>query len=98
MAYKFVQQQVVDRGGGALRENPRNSLQWHLPQEKAMLASGQWFDTDYHACCFMGARRKAQRLRHNLWELTQGPSLKCHHTHDPAEWEPWEMGSIIQPL
>ncbi|CAE7241467.1 FCPB [Symbiodinium natans] len=98
VACKFVldlQQQVVDRGGGALRENPRNSLQWHLPQEKAMSASGQWFDTDYHACCFMGARRKAQRLRRNIWELTQGPTLRCHHTHDPAEWEPWAVGDQI---
>ena len=28
---------------------------------------------------------KRQRLRHNIWELTQGPQLLCHHTHPPKE-------------
>ena len=28
------------------------SLHWSLPQEKAMLATGLWFDTEYSACVF----------------------------------------------
>ena len=50
-----------------------------------MRVSDQWWDTRYDACCFMDARRKRQRLRHNIWELTQGPQLLCHHTHPPKE-------------
>ena len=29
-------QSLVKRGGGTIRENPANSLRWHLPQEKQM--------------------------------------------------------------
>ena len=76
---------MLDRGGGAIRESPSNSLHWCIPQEAAMRVSDQWWDTRYDACCFMGARRKRQRLRHNIWELTQGPQLLCHHTHPPKE-------------
>ncbi|CAE7730172.1 unnamed protein product [Symbiodinium sp. CCMP2592] len=66
--------------------------------EAEMWASDQWWDTRYDACCFMGARRKRQRLRHNVWELTQGPSLLCHHTHHPQEWQPWEaQGRVFYP-
>ena len=76
---------MLDRGGGAIRESPSNSLHWCIPQEAAMRVSDQWWDTRYDACCFMDARRKRQRLRHNIWELTQGPQLLCHHTHPPKE-------------
>ncbi|CAE7361503.1 unnamed protein product [Symbiodinium sp. CCMP2592] len=100
-ACQFVleeQQRILERGGGAIRENPNNSLHWCIPQEAEMWASDQWWDTRYDACCFMGARRKRQRLRHNIWELTQGPSLLCHHTHHPQEWQPWEAnGRVVYP-
>ena len=100
-ACKFVldeQQRILDRGGGAIRENPNNSLHWCIPQEAEMWVSDQWWDTRYDACCFMGARRKRQRLRHNIWELTQGPSMLCHHTHHPEEWQPWQQaGQVVYP-
>ena len=42
----------VVRGGGSIRENPGRSLHWHLPQEQRMASSGEWYDTEYSACCF----------------------------------------------
>ena len=100
-ACRFIldeQQKIIDRGGGAIRENPNNSLHWCIPQEADMWATGQWWDARYDACCFMGARRKRQRLRHNIWELTQGPPMLCHHTHHPEEWTPWsQAGKVVYP-
>ena len=54
-----------------------------------MMATGPWQDTVYYACCFMGARCKAQRLRHNIDEIAQWPALHCHHTHAADEWQPY---------
>ena len=65
-------QALADRGGGSVRENPLRSLHWELTQEKQMMATGLWQDTVYSACCFMGARCKAQRLRHNIDEIAHG--------------------------
>ena len=79
---------VVARGGGSIRENPGRSLHWHLPQERRMAESGDWYDTEYSACCFGGARCKYQRLRHNIEEVNEWPPAVCHHTHLPTEWEP----------
>ena len=53
------------------------------------MATGLWQDTVYSACCFMGARCKAQRLRHNIDEIAQWPALHCHHTHAADEWQPY---------
>ena len=91
-------QSLADRGGASVRENPWRSLHWHLPQEKAMLSSGTWWDKRYSSCCFMGARAKSQRLRHNLPEINEWPVLDCHHTHDPAEWDPVSInGKRVYP-
>ena len=68
-----LQQAVHEAGRGAFRENPS------LPG---------WTDFDYDACCFQGARRKSQRIRHNLPELAMLPSPVCGHTHSPSEWLP----------
>ena len=57
-----LQQAQVDKGLGALRENPTRSLQWWQPKEVAMWASGQWFERCYAACALMGARCKQQTL------------------------------------
>ncbi|CAE7261257.1 unnamed protein product, partial [Symbiodinium necroappetens] len=97
-ACKFVldeQQKILERGGGAIRENPSNSLHWCIPQEAEMWASDPWWDARYDAYCFMGARRKRQRLQHNIWELTQDPSMLCHHTHQSEEWKPWESNGQV---
>ena len=56
-------------------KNPARSLHWHIPREVEMEQSGQWTDTFYDACGFMGARHKRQRLRHNLFEVAQWPPL-----------------------
>ena len=84
-------QQLHDRGGGSIRENPSRSLHWMLPQEQEMMASGQWSDTTYSACCLMGARAKQQRLRHDISEMNQWPVLDCHRIHHPEEWKPFEV-------
>ena len=54
-----------------------------------MMATGLWQDTVYSACCFMGARCKAQRLRRNIDEIAQWPALHCRHTHAADEWQPY---------
>ena len=51
--------QLVDRGGGSVRENPYNSLHWWTPDEVAMWESGRWSDQRYSACCFGGAQSKS---------------------------------------
>ena len=81
--------QLVDRGGGSVRENPYNSLHWWTPDEVAMWESGRWSDQRYSACFFGGARAKLQRLRHNIAEIAPWPRADCNHFHDPQEWEPW---------
>ena len=90
-ACQFVLEEIqalADRGGTSIRENPWRSLHWHLPQEVAMMATGQWTDTRYSACVFAGARCKSQCLRHNVDEINQWPPLDCHHSHDVQEWAP----------
>ena len=32
---------------GTIRENPTNSLHWHLPQEKRLKESAQFWETEY---------------------------------------------------
>ncbi len=89
---------LESRGGISVRENPLRSLHWHLPKEVAMMASGSWWDTDYAACCWAGARCKQQLLRHNVEEIAKWPPIQCHHIHDPHEWSPWELdGRRIYP-
>ena len=89
---------LESRGGISVRANPLRSLHWHLPQEVAMMASGSWWETDYAACCWAGARCKQQLLRHNVEEISKWPPIQCHHIHDPHEWSPWEHeGQRIYP-
>ena len=37
----------------------------------------------------MGARRKQQRLRRNVDEITAWPPMQFHHQRDPDEWKPY---------
>ena len=71
---------------GCLRENPLNSLHWHDPVEQHLASTGDWTDLDYDACVFLGARKKSQKLRHNIPELSMLPSLRCGHIHSTDEW------------
>lgn len=96
-ACSFVLDEIASlaaRGGISVRENPLRSLHWHYPQEVAMEKSNQWWDTDYAACCFAGARCKQQRLRHNVQEIADWPPIQCHHIHHPHEWDPWESNGV----
>ena len=77
-----------ERGGASGRENPESSLHWSTPTEVGMFSQGKWFDKLYDACTMQGARRKRQRLRHDLEELRQWPDMRCRHTHDLKEWTP----------
>ena len=91
-------QQLANRGGASVRENPWRSLHWHLPMEREMMRQGIWRDKHYSACVFAGARCKSQRLRHNLDEIDQWPPMDCHHSHDPHEWDPHEAnGQRVYP-
>ena len=76
-------EEVVERGGGSIRENPggpstgtsHKSSAWPVPGSTAPAALG-------------GARCQYQRLQHNIEEVTEWPPAVCHHTHLPTEWEP----------
>lgn len=62
-------QELAERGGASVRENPWRSLHWYIKQEQSMWDSGMWRDKRYAACVFAGARCKSQCLRHNLDEI-----------------------------
>ena len=87
-----LQQWGNEYGLGCLRENPLNSLHWKDPVECSLWLDGSWFDTPYDACVFMGARKKAQRLRHNIPEISLLPSLRCGHVHSQHEWSRTSSG------
>ena len=87
-----LQQWGNEYGLGCLRENPLNSLHWKDPVECSLWLDGSWFDTPYDACVFMGARKKAQRLRHNIPEISMLPSLRCGHVHSQHEWSRTSSG------
>ena len=87
-----LQQAVHEAGRGAFRENPRRSWHWQDPVEASLPG---WTDFDYDACCFQGARRKSQRIRHNLPELAMLPSPVCGHTHSPNEWQPASRDGVL---
>ena len=97
----FVLDEIHDlaqRGGATVRENPGRNLHWELPRGKDLMDTGLYYDTEYSACVLQSARCKYQRLRHNVWEITQWPRTMCAHTHLPQEWEPlMEDGVRIYP-
>ena len=101
IACDFVLQEIEElaqRGGTSLRENPWRSLHWHLPRERAMFDTNIWSDTHYSSCVFAGARCKSQRLRHNVEEINAWPPLDCQHSHDPKEWDPYLVdGKAVFP-
>ncbi len=68
-----------------LIENPRHSLLWALPEQQRLQQHDSWCSVDYDACCFQGARKKAQTIRGNTSLLSQ-LAAKCSHVHDPDEW------------
>ena len=69
-----------------LRENPLRSLHWWDPVEQYLCQDDDWQDLDYDACVFGGARRKAQKFRRNIPELSSLPAVRCGRIHDPNEW------------
>ena len=101
IACDFVLQEIEElaqRGGTSLRENPWRSLHWHLPREQAMFDTNRWSDTHYSSCVFAGARCKSQRLRHNVDEINAWPPLDCQRSHDPREWDPYLVdGQAVFP-
>ena len=91
-------QAMVQRGGATIRENPGRSLHWELPEERRLMDSGQYWETEYSACVFQSARCKYQKLRHNVLEISQWPKALCAHTHASDEWKPWtEHGQRVYP-
>ena len=91
-------QAMVQRGGATIRENPGRSFHWELPEEKRLMDSGQYWETEYSACVFQSARCKYQKLRHNVLEIAQWPKAPCAHTHASDEWRPWtEHGQRVYP-
>ena len=77
---------LASQGAGCLRENPHNSLHWLDPVECWVSSSSTWYDLNYHACVFQGARCKFQKIRHNLDELNLLPEVTCGHVHAKDEW------------
>ena len=83
-----LQQRQVDKGLGAMRENPTRSLEWWQPKQVEIWATGQWLEQCYAACALMGIRCKQQTLRHCIPEIDQWPPVHCNHVHDCNEWKP----------
>ena len=99
-AAEFVLEEMrklADRGGASLRENPENSLHWATPTEVAMWESGHWWDKRYDACVLQGARKKRQRLRHDVQEICEWPVMQCHHVHAGNEWRGGEETAYRYP-
>ena len=70
---------VVDRGDGALVENPLNSYFWLLGGAQQLLEKG-CADYDHAVCAFKGARAKKQRWRGNI-EHIRRRRAECRHVH-----------------
>ena len=67
--------QLVDRGGGSVRENPYNSLHWWTPDEVAMWESGRWSDQRYSACCLVVRDRSCSGCATTLQRSLNGLEL-----------------------
>ncbi len=76
------------RGGCSGKENPANSLHWYTPTEVGMSKQSTWWDKLYNACTLQEARRKKQRIRHDVEEIRLWPDMRCRHLHHPQEWTP----------
>ena len=88
---------VTDEGHQGCMENPANSLLWAW-QEIQGLGDRGWSRIEYHACAWGGARRKAQALLSSMNELSAIAQGKCHHTHAPWEWDPYQKnGCWVYP-
>ena len=83
-----TQQILHEHGRGAMRENPGNSLHWVDPCELSLEKSGEWSDFDYYSCVFLSARKKFQRIRHNLAPMRELPFQRCGHIHQRGEGAP----------
>ncbi|CAE7301108.1 unnamed protein product [Symbiodinium sp. KB8] len=115
-ACKFVldeQQKILERGGGAIRENPSNSLHWCIPQEAEMWVSGQWWDARYEeaeytapfafhvavACSWWACRLGFAKLH-----VPRGPPVQCmgRREHwldiDPRALREWAMSPLAITL
>ena len=84
--YAIALQHGHQHGLACMRENPLRSLHWHDPNEVGLHSQGGWMDFDYDACVFLGARKKAQRLRRNILEFQSLPHMRCGHVRDMGEW------------
>jgi len=54
------------RAGKTGREGPADSAHWGTSRELAMSEKGAWKDKNYDACTLQGARRRRQRIRHDV--------------------------------
>jgi hypothetical protein len=81
-AAEWAEHSLADGLTLTLIENPRHSLLWALPEQQRLQLHDSWCSVDYDACCFQGARKKAQTIRGNTSLLSQ-LSCKCSHVHTP---------------
>ena len=82
-------------GGASIRENPDRSYHWQTSAEVKAMETGLWWDKRYSACVLQGARCKGQRLRHNVREVSEWPTMGCHHLHAKDEWRPSKDGGVM---
>ena len=79
------------RGAAVVLESPLRSWLWQFQQVGSLRKAPGWRRVAYDACCWGGARCKAQALEGNLQELAD-IQAKCHHSHDKDEWRPTSDG------
>ncbi|CAE7417046.1 unnamed protein product [Symbiodinium sp. CCMP2592] len=70
-------------------------VQEGVPPEtgSASSPSAVWLDLWYDSCVFLDVHKHTRLLRHNVAELQQWPSVRCHHRHLPQGSDPLTEGS-----
>ena len=89
-AAEWAEHSLSDSRTLTIIENPRHSLLWALPEQQRLQQHDSWCSVDYDACCFQGARKKAQTIRGNTGLLSQ-LSSKRSHVLDLGEWRRTEV-------
>ncbi|CAE7251852.1 unnamed protein product [Symbiodinium sp. CCMP2592] len=86
-SFEQLLQGCASRGAAVVQEG--------VPPEtgSASSPSAVWLDLWYDSCVFLDVHKHTRLLRHNVAELQQWPSVRCHHRHLPQGSDPLREGS-----
>ncbi|CAE7240678.1 unnamed protein product [Symbiodinium sp. CCMP2592] len=91
-SFEQLLQGCASRGAAVVQEG--------VPPEtgSASSPSAVWLDLWYDSCVFLDVHRHTRLLRHNVAEIQQWPSVRCHHRHPPQGSDPWGGGREGRPV